>query len=91
MNSAKQYWRETLGIHQRVAIAGLAFVIVLASSVFTTRLAQAQTLSVLYAFTGGTDGAGPRAGLVRDAKGNLHGTTYYGGAYGNGTVYNFVP
>src|SRR3984885_7455704 len=31
--------------------------------------------TVLYRFQGGSDGAAPRAGLVRDAAGNLYGTT----------------
>jgi len=31
--------------------------------------------TVLYSFTGGSDGGLPFAGLVRDAKGNLYGTT----------------
>jgi uncharacterized repeat protein (TIGR03803 family) len=35
--------------------------------------------TVLYAFTGGTDGSNPRAGLIRDAEGSLYGTTQYGG------------
>lgn len=35
--------------------------------------------TMLYAFTGGRDGSGPEAGLVRDAAGNLYGTTAYGG------------
>jgi uncharacterized repeat protein (TIGR03803 family) len=44
--------------------------------------------TVLYSFTGtGGDGENPIAGLVRDAKGNLYGTTGGGGAYGYGTVF----
>ena len=36
--------------------------------------------TVLHSFTGGSDGANPRAGLVWDAKGNLYGTTFRGGS-----------
>jgi uncharacterized repeat protein (TIGR03803 family) len=35
--------------------------------------------TVLYSFTGGVDGAIPLAGLLRDAVGNLYGTTEHGG------------
>jgi uncharacterized repeat protein (TIGR03803 family) len=35
--------------------------------------------TVLHAFTGGKDGAAPLAGLIRDVKGNLYGTTAGGG------------
>ena len=35
--------------------------------------------SVLYRFTGGTDGDAPQAGLIRDSQGNLYGTTASGG------------
>jgi uncharacterized repeat protein (TIGR03803 family) len=55
--------------------------------------AQAQTTyteSVLYAFTGGADGANPAAyaasGVVRDSAGNLYGTTSNGGQ-GYGVVF----
>ena len=34
-----------------------------------------------------TNGSGPYAGLTADAAGNLFGTTLYGGASGNGTVF----
>jgi uncharacterized repeat protein (TIGR03803 family) len=36
------------------------------------------TESVLHSFTGGSDGAIPRSGLLLDAKGNLYGTTTSG-------------
>ncbi len=48
---------------------------------------HAQTFTVLYEFAGGNDGMEPQAGLVRDAAGDLYGTTYSGGAYGWGTVF----
>jgi uncharacterized repeat protein (TIGR03803 family) len=35
---------------------------------------------VLYSFIGGNDGKYPEAGVIQDAKGNLYGTTSYGGA-----------
>src|ERR1700729_3858623 len=35
--------------------------------------------TVLHAFTGGSDGSHPYAGLIRDKVGNLYGTTIYGG------------
>jgi uncharacterized repeat protein (TIGR03803 family) len=35
--------------------------------------------SVLYSFTGGNDGGGPQAGLVRDSAGNVYGATMFGG------------
>lgn len=45
----------------------------------------------LYAFTGGSDGGGSQAGLLMDGKGNLYGTTYSGGATGNGVVFKLSP
>ena len=42
--------------------------------------------TVLYNFTGGADGASPYAGVIRDAAGNLYGTTTAGGT-GAGVVY----
>ena len=43
--------------------------------------------TVLYTFTGGTDGGMPIAGVIRDAHGNLYGTASEGGATGFGLVY----
>ena len=50
---------------------------------------QAQTETVLYSFTGGTDGRIP-TGLLVDAKGNLYGMTQAGGAFGLGTVFELT-
>jgi len=53
--------------------------------------------SVIYNFTGGTDGAQPWSGVVLDAAGNLYGTTRYGGGSnscgttGCGTAYELTP
>lgn len=46
--------------------------------------------NVLYTFcsaSGCSDGNGPFAGLVRDASGNLYGTTYFGGGANDGVVF----
>ncbi len=46
-----------------------------------------QAYTVLYTFQGGADGRHPSGGLIRDAAGNLYGTTYTGGTSGFGTVF----
>lgn len=52
------------------------------------QVVQAQTTeSVLYAFTGASDGGSPCANLLLDTAGNLYGTAYSGGAYSNGAVF----
>lgn len=45
------------------------------------------TETILYTFTGGSDGGEPLAGLVMDSSGNLYGTTAIGGNFGYGTVF----
>src|ERR1019366_6272522 len=45
------------------------------------------TETVLHSFGNGTDGWAPYAGLIFDAAGNLYGTTYGGGTYSGGTVF----
>jgi len=61
-------------------------VVLFAVAVLISSLAQAQTFSVLHAFTGGQDGANPSAGLTLDKGGNLYGTAQFGGT-GDGTVF----
>jgi uncharacterized repeat protein (TIGR03803 family) len=50
----------------------------------------AWTESVIYNFTGGSDGKDPMSDLVFDALGNLYGTTEFGGL-GYGTVFKLAP
>ena len=53
------------------------------------RIATNGTLTNLYSFTGGTDGAYPN-GLVQASDGSFYGTTFFGGRYGNGTVFKIT-
>jgi uncharacterized repeat protein (TIGR03803 family) len=55
--------------------------------------------TILYSFTGGSDGSDPGADLLRDAAGDLYGTTTEGGStpdcssgtFGCGTVFEVTP
>jgi uncharacterized repeat protein (TIGR03803 family) len=47
--------------------------------------------TILHSFDCGADGLGPNAGVVRDAAGNLYGTTQSGGAFGWGTIFKIAP
>jgi uncharacterized repeat protein (TIGR03803 family) len=63
-------------------------------TVFEVAFAGGQwTESVLYTFTGGTDGETPRGGVVIDKSGSLYGTTNYGGdpTCNCGTVFELTP
>jgi uncharacterized repeat protein (TIGR03803 family) len=53
--------------------------------------ATAWTPAQLYAFTGGADGANPRAGVIFSSRGVIFGTTEQGGAYGYGEVFSLTP
>jgi uncharacterized repeat protein (TIGR03803 family) len=48
--------------------------------------------TIIHSFGGSAqDGTLPHANLIFDAIGNLYSTTYYGGAYNDGTVFELTP
>ncbi len=51
----------------------------------------AQSEQTLYSFTGSSDGGNPLSSLVMDVAGNLYGTTFVGGVYGAGEVFELSP
>jgi uncharacterized repeat protein (TIGR03803 family) len=55
------------------------------------QLGTSSGLAMLYQFTGGTDGAEPFQGLIRNKAGNLYGTTEDGGTSGVGTIFMLDP
>jgi uncharacterized repeat protein (TIGR03803 family) len=55
------------------------------------KLAPNGTETVLYTFTGGSDGGYPYGALVFDKAGNLYGTTCCGGTNGLGNVFKLTP
>ncbi len=63
------------GVHQTRFIRSLLGLFLVVCGALT---AKGQTYSVLHSFTDGTDGAVPSP-IIRDAQGNLYGTTRFGG------------
>lgn len=55
-----------------------------------TKNGDGYTQSVLYTFSGQSDGSGPQSGLAMDASGNLYGTTALGGTSNYGTVFKLT-
>jgi uncharacterized repeat protein (TIGR03803 family) len=75
---------------QRKCVLTISFVLLLAA--LASLPTQAQNYNLLYSFTGRGDGSSPTYGtLVRDSKGNLYGTTEFGGNSGCGVVFQVTP
>lgn len=64
----------------------LAVILIAAHAVWA-----ANTTTVLYSFSGSSDGGDPAAALVFDTAGNAYGTTVTGGTFGYGTVFELSP
>jgi uncharacterized repeat protein (TIGR03803 family) len=74
----------------------LAIGLLLTAVMLAPGQSQAQTYTLLYSFTGGSDGKWPYSSLIEDSAGNLYGTASAGGLNcfnpdGCGTVFELAP
>src|SRR5512133_536124 len=83
---------------QRNTALSLTLLIMAILSLDARAVRGAATITSLYSFTGGADGAGPASALVQDADGALYGTTVQGGLVnaanggaGSGTIFCLSP
>src|SRR5580700_9971470 len=76
---------------KKLSVRLIALLAIFTASLLTTGpRAVAQEEKVLHSFNG-KNGSTPYAGLIFDTAGNLYGTTFSGGAYGDGTVFELTP
>lgn len=78
----------------RISRATIALLFAAFTCMGKTRPALAQGENVLYNFcalSGCADGSTPVSPVIKDAEGNLYGTTYFGGAFNSGTVFKLSP
>ncbi len=80
-----------------LAVAAIALTL---AGILGAGTARAATETPIYDFTGGSDGGGPEAGVIRDPAaekagivpaGTLFGTTVLDGKHGGGTLFMLIP
>jgi uncharacterized repeat protein (TIGR03803 family) len=74
---------------KRLVACAMALAVALGFGLLAPRSAHAQTFTLLYGFTGGSDGSGPEAPLL-EVNGHFYGTTSGGGADGYGTIFEVI-
>jgi uncharacterized repeat protein (TIGR03803 family) len=70
------------GLRARLAVSVFILFVMCAS------VSAQETVLLNFSYNNGNE---PIAGLIIDASGNLYGTTFYGGSYGNGTIFELTP
>jgi uncharacterized repeat protein (TIGR03803 family) len=76
----------------QIVTIGKLLILALSLVLAATHEAEAQTYSVLYSFGAVIgDASSPHAGVISDPAGNFYGTTFTGGAFGGGTVFELSP
>jgi uncharacterized repeat protein (TIGR03803 family) len=95
--STTQYSKRRFAVSPRATCLSALIASLMLIAAATTAV-QAQTYTVLYTFTGGTDGGWPYSGVILDDSGNLYGTTETRGDinacglfHGCGVVYKLDP
>ncbi len=77
---------------QTLSVRSIATLAIFTAILFVTSTRAAAQEQVLHSFANnGTDGLDPDGGAIFDAAGNLYGTTWAGGTYDGGTVYELTP
>src|SRR5260370_39709980 len=87
--NTRQQWMSRIRFGAAGAVLALMLIPVL--GLRTAQSAQTLKLSVLYNFSGSSDGGDPYATLIRDSAGNLYSTADYGGAAFAGVVFKVAP
>ncbi len=79
-----------LDIRSRAATSILFVILMVAATLLVAATAQAQTFTVLHAFTSGADGASLFSGVSIDRLGAVYGVTYAGGYRGGVCAYPYA-
>jgi uncharacterized repeat protein (TIGR03803 family) len=73
-----------------ISFPKIALLAIFASTLLLATRGVSQTETVLHSFDG-KYGYSPDAGLIFDSSGNLYGSTYQGGAFNYGMIFELVP
>ncbi|HTW57378.1 MAG TPA: Ig-like domain-containing protein [Terriglobales bacterium] len=90
MQAVKMKNRSKLSNLSATIVRGAAILAALSGGLMAARPAQAQTEAALYNFAGTPDGENAYGGITFNG-GNIFGTTYDGGLYGYGSVFELTP
>jgi uncharacterized repeat protein (TIGR03803 family) len=74
-----------IGVHDRCVIWMMA-----SAALASIGSAEAGKVTILYSFSGGSDGLTPTSGLIADRHGNFYSTTFAGGSSGAGAVFELT-
>src|SRR5205085_9634427 len=83
---ALQSWRARMKSRFSWSASAFALAMITAISAGAQKLPSSR-LRLLHSFGSGSDGFEPFAPLTRDPQGNFYGTTFFGGAFGYGSVF----